>query len=91
MKILKINSFFIYCSVQKLFFFRFLVMRKGPDGSVLPPTALNRKLLYEEKYGESGTTILSLETALQWKFNKFLDSTNPVTWPALPLRLVYDE
>lgn len=68
-----------------------LVLRKGPDGTVLPPTAHNRKKLYEEKYGEAGTTILSLETALQWKFNKVTDTCSPILWPALPLRLIYDE
>jgi len=69
----------------------FLVLRKGPDGTVLPPTAQNRKKLYDDKYGDSGTTILSLETALQWKFNKVTDTCSPILWPALPLRLIYDE
>lgn len=62
------------------------VLRKGPEGTVLPPTAFNRKQIYEEKYGAKGTTILSLETALQWKYNKFIDSMPTSPWPALPLR-----
>ncbi|XP_002160989.1 gem-associated protein 8 [Hydra vulgaris] len=62
------------------------VLQKGPDGTVLPPTALNRKQIYEEKYGNSGTLVLSLETALQWKFNKFIDKSSPCLWPALPIR-----
>ena len=63
-----------------------LVLRKGPDGTDLPPTAINRKLLYERKYDSKGTTILSLETALQWKFNKFIDQHSPKLWPAIPLK-----
>ena len=61
-------------------------MKKGPDGTVLPPTASNRKEMYETKYGEAGTTILSLETAVQWKFNKFMDISSPSPWPCIPLR-----
>jgi len=64
------------------------VLRKGPDGTILPPTALNRKQLYEEKYGEAGTKILSLETALQWNFNSVVDATSPKLWPALPIRFL---
>lgn len=64
------------------------VLRKGPDGTILPPTALNRKQLYEEKYGGAGTKILSLETALQWNFNTVVDATSPKLWPALPIRFL---
>merc|ERR1711962_1617741 len=64
------------------------VLRKGPDGTILPPTASNRKQMYEEKYGHCGTKILSLETALQWKFNSVIDSTSPKPWPALPIRFL---
>jgi len=64
------------------------ILRKGPDGTILPPTASNRKELYEEKYGDAGTKILSLETALQWKFNSVVDTTSPKPWPTLPIRFV---
>lgn len=70
--------------------FLFSVLHKGPEGTKLPPTAQNRKELYEKKYGKQGTTVLSLETALQWKFNKAKDSSSPVMWPAIPIRMVYD-
>ena len=71
-------------------FLYLLVLHKGPEGTKLPPTAQNRKELYEKKYGKRGTTVLSLETALQWKFNKVKDSSSPVMWPAIPIRMVYD-
>merc|ERR1712013_749828 len=67
------------------------VLRKGPDGTILPPTASNRKQLYEEKYGSAGTKILSLETALQLKFNSVIDSSSPKPWPALPIRFVNEK
>lgn len=66
------------------------ILRKGPEGTKLPPTAQNRKELYEEKYGTKGTAILSLETALQWKFNKSKDSRSHVLWPAIPIRMIYE-
>lgn len=64
------------------------ILRKGPDGTILPPTASNRKELYEEKYGDAGTKILSLETAIQWKFNTIVDNNSPKQWPTLPIRFV---
>jgi len=67
------------------------ILHRGPEGTTLPPTAQNRKELYDKKYGEKGTTILSLETALQWKYNKLKDTCSPIMWPAIPLRLVYDD
>jgi len=63
------------------------LMRKGPEGTILPPTATNRKELYDSRYGPKGTTILSLETALQWKFMQFSDQKSPILWPNLPLNL----
>ena len=71
--------------------FYFSVLHRGPEGTTLPPTAQNRKELYDEKYGEKGTTILSLETALQWKYNKLKDTCSPIMWPAIPIRLIYDD
>jgi len=63
------------------------LMKKGPEGTILPPTATNRKELYDSRYGTKGTTILSLETALQWKFMQFIDQKSPTLWPNLPLNL----
>jgi len=63
------------------------VMCKGPEGTTLPPTAQNRETLYREQYGARGTALLSMETALQWQFNKFSDAMRPKPWPSIPLNM----
>lgn len=63
------------------------VMCKGPEGTILPPTARNREALYYERYGSRGTALLSMETAVQWQFNKFCDAMRPKPWPSIPLNM----